>query len=111
LSGAYRQLQTYRGQIPEVYKWNQVAVVSMASMRSPGSFSAPWNHWAAWKTIDGSRREPKNLEGLRIPPLEVLTRGMFRLDVFFDLCRNFMATFGKAPRHASRGEIPPVLGG
>ena len=95
LSGAYRQLQTYRGQVPEVYKWNQVAVVSDGLDALAGSFSAPWNHWAAWKTIDGNRRDPKNIEGLRIPPVEVLTRGMFRLDVFFDLCRNFVATFGE----------------
>jgi type I restriction enzyme, R subunit len=95
LSGAYRQLQTYRSQISEVYKWNQVAVVSDGLDSLAGAFSAPWNHWAAWKTIDGSRRDPKNVEGLRIPPVEVLTRGMFRLDVFFDLCRNFVATFGE----------------
>lgn len=95
VSGGYRQLQTYRGQIPDVFKWNQVAVVSDGVEALAGSFSAPWNHWAAWKTIDGNRRDPKNAEGLRIPPVEVLTRGMFRLDVFFDLCRNFVATFGE----------------
>lgn len=95
LSGAYRQLQTYRSQIPEIYKWNQVAVVSDGLDALAGSFSAPWNHWAAWKTIDGNRRDPKNIAGLRIPPVEVLTRGVFRLDVFFDLCRNFVATFGE----------------
>jgi type I restriction enzyme, R subunit len=95
LSGAYRQLQTYRSQIPEVYEWNQLAVVSdgldALAVRSP-----PWNHWAAWKIIDGSRRDPKNFEGLTVPPVEVLTQGMFRLDVFFDLCRNFVATFGES---------------
>lgn len=95
VSGAYRQLQTYRNQIPEVFKWNQIAVVSDGIETRAGSFSAPWNHWAAWKTIDGSRRDPKNAEGLRIPSVEVLTRGMFRLDVFFDLCHNFVATFGE----------------
>ncbi|MEU4294865.1 type I restriction endonuclease subunit R [Kribbella sp. NPDC026596] len=94
VAGAYRQLQTYRSQIPEVFKWNQVAIVSDGLEALAGSFSAPWNHWAAWKTIDGTRRDPKNIEGLRIPQIEVLIRGMFRLDVFFDLCRNFVATFG-----------------
>ncbi|MET9317249.1 type I restriction endonuclease subunit R [Kribbella sp. NPDC003505] len=95
LAGAFRQLQTYRNQIPEVLKWNQVAVVSDGVEARAGSFSAPWNHWAAWKTIDGVRRDPKNPQGLRIPRIEVLTRGMFRLDVFFDLCHNFIATFGE----------------
>lgn len=94
VTGGYRQLQTYRSQIPDVFKWNQIAVVSDGVEALAGSFSAPWNHWAAWKTIDGTRRDPKNREGLRIPQIEVLTRGMFRLDVFFDLCRNFIATFG-----------------
>ncbi len=94
VDGAYRQLQTYRSQIPEVFKWNQIAVVSDGVGALAGSFSAPWNHWAAWKTIDGARRDPKNVDGLRIPQIEVLTRGMFRLDVFFDLCRHFIATFG-----------------
>jgi type I restriction enzyme R subunit len=94
VTGGYRQLQTYRSQIPDVFKWNQIAVVSDGVEALAGSFSAPWNHWAAWKTIDGTRRDPKNREGLRIPQIEALTRGMFRLDVFFDLCRHFIATFG-----------------
>lgn len=95
IDGAFRQLQTYRSQIPEVFKWNQVAVVSDGIDAKAGSFSAPWNHWAAWKTIDGVRRDPRNIDGLRVPRIEVLTRGMFRPDVFFDLCRNFIATFGE----------------
>jgi len=95
VTGGFRQLQTYRSQIPEVFKWNQVAVVSDGIEAMAGSFSAPWNHWAAWKTINGSIRDPRNLDGHRIPQIEVLTRGMFRLDVFFDLCRNFVATFGE----------------
>lgn len=94
VDGAFRQLQTYRSQIPEVFKWNQVAVVSDGLDARAGSFSAPWNHWAAWKTIDGARRDPKDVEGHRIPAIEVLTRGVFRPDVFFDLCRHFVATFG-----------------
>jgi len=94
VSGAFRQLQTYRSQIPEVFKWNQVAVVSDGYEALAGSFSAPWNHWAAWKTIDGTIRDPKNADGHRIPQIEVLTRGMFRPEVLFDLVRHFVATFG-----------------
>ena len=94
VSGAYRQLQTYRSQIPDLFKWNQVAVVSDGYEAMAGSFSAPWNHWAAWKTVDGATRDPKNLDGHRIPQIEVLTRGMFRPEVFFDLVRHFIATFG-----------------
>lgn len=77
VTGAYRQLQTYRSQIPEVFKWNQVAVVSDGIEALAGSFSAPWNHWAAWKTIDGVHRDPKNRDSFPMPAIEVLTRGMF----------------------------------
>ncbi|MFI5623432.1 type I restriction endonuclease subunit R [Nocardioides sp. NPDC051685] len=94
VNGAYRQLQTYRNQIPDVFKWNQVAVVSDGIEALAGSFSAPWNHWAAWKTIDGTVRDPRDADGLRIPQIEVLTRGMFRSEVFFDMVRHFIATFG-----------------
>lgn len=98
ISGAYTQTQTYRDQIPDVFKWNQVTVVSDGIEAMAGSFSAPWNHWAAWKTIDGSGRDPRDRDGLRIPQVEVLTRGMFAPEVFFDLCRHFVATFGEGEK-------------
>jgi len=94
VSGAYQQTQTYRSQIPDAFKWNQLTVVSDGVEALAGSFSAPWNHWAAWKTIDGINRDPRNRDGYRMPQIEVLSRGMFRLDVFFDLCRHFIATYG-----------------
>ena len=94
ITGAYRQTQTYRSQIPDVFTWNQLAVISDGVEALAGSFSAPWEHWAAWKTIDGIDRDPKNREGKRIPPIEVLTRGIFAPPIFLDLVRNFVATFG-----------------
>jgi len=94
VTGAYRQTQTYRSQIPDVFKWNQMTVISDGIEALAGSFSAPWEHWAAWKTIDGVDRDPKNREGKRIPPIEVLTRGVFAPAIFLDLVRNFIATFG-----------------
>lgn len=94
VTGAHTQTQTYRDQIPDVFKWNQITVVSDGVEAKAGSFSAPWNHWAEWKTIDGVVREPRNVDGHRIPQVEVLIRGMFEPRIFFDLCRNFVATFG-----------------
>lgn len=93
VTGAFRQVQTYRTQIPDVFTWNQVTVISDGVEALAGAFSAPWEHWAAWKTIDGVDRGPRNREGKRIPPIEVLTRGMFAPAIFLDLVRNFIATF------------------
>jgi len=95
--GAFRQVQTYRAQIGEAFTWSQVCVISDGIETLAGSFSAPWEHWAAWKSIDGTDRDPKSPEGKRIPSIEVTTRGMFEPAVFLDLVRNFVATFGDGP--------------
>ncbi|WJM17149.1 type I restriction endonuclease subunit R [Microbacterium arborescens] len=94
VKGAHRQTQTYRAQIPDVFKWNQITVVSDGLFAKAGSFSAPWNHWAPWKTIDGVVKDPKHPAGYKLPEIEVLTRGLFCPEVFFDLCRNYIATYG-----------------
>lgn len=91
---AFNQIQTYRDQIPDLFKWNQICVVSDGYDTRAGSFSAPWEHWAAWKTIDGVDRRPVDADGRTIPSVEVLVRGMCRHDVFLDLIRHFVATFG-----------------
>lgn len=89
LSGAWNQIRTYRDQIPEVFKWNQLVVLSDGIQAKAGSFSAVWEHYAPWKTITGL-----DLASGAMPQIEVLVKGMFRTDVFFDLCRNFIATYG-----------------
>lgn len=94
VKGAHRQTQTYRAQIPDIFKWNQITVVSDGLSAKAGSFSAPWNHWAPWKTIDGVVKDPKHPAGYKLPEIEVLTKGLFRPEVFLDLCRNYIATYG-----------------
>jgi type I restriction enzyme R subunit len=94
VKGAHRQTQTYRAQIPDIFKWNQITVVSDGLFAKAGSFTAPWNHWAPWKTIDGAVKDPRHPAGYKLPEIEVLTKGLFRPDVFFDLCRNYIATYG-----------------
>jgi type I restriction enzyme R subunit len=89
LSGAWNQIRTYRDQIPDVFKWNQLVVLSDGIQAKAGSFSAAWEHYAPWKTITGL-----DLASGAMPQIEVLVKGMFRTDVFFDLCRNYIATYG-----------------
>ncbi|WP_210503347.1 type I restriction endonuclease subunit R [Nocardioides xinjiangensis] len=89
LSGAWNQVRTYRDQIPDVFKWNQLVVLSDGIQARAGSFSAAWEHYAPWKTING-----QDLASGAMPQIEVLVKGIFEPEVFFDLCRNFIATFG-----------------
>lgn len=84
LKGAWNQLQTYRGDIPTVFTTNGVCVASDGISAVMGSFSAGFEHYAPWKTIDG--REVVS----DLPQLEVLVRGAFEPRRFLDVLRNFV---------------------
>jgi type I restriction enzyme, R subunit len=84
LKGAWNQVQTYRTDIPAVFILNAVTVISDGTSASMGSFTAGWEHYAPWKTIDG--REVVTSK----PALEVLIKGVFDRQRFLDLVRNFV---------------------
>ena len=84
LKGAFNQIQTYVKQIPDAFTWNQVTVISDGVQARVATFTAGWEHYAPWKTIDGERTEPAG-----IPQIEVLIKGMLTPERLFDLVRNF----------------------
>ena len=84
VKGAWNQVQTYRSDIAAVFTPNSLCVVSDGLAALMGSFSAGWEHYAPWKTIDG--REVVTDK----PPLEVLIRGVFEPARFLDLVRSFI---------------------
>jgi type I restriction enzyme, R subunit len=95
LRGAFNQIQTYRAQIPDIFTWNQVTVISDGTQARAGSFTAGWEHFAPWKTIHGQDLAPGGL-----PQYEVLVQGMFQPEVLLDLVRNFVAMYGEGRRMA-----------
>ena len=58
VTGAYKQVQTYKQQIPAMFTWNQGVIVSDGILARLGTVTAPENHFQAWKTIDGERLAP-----------------------------------------------------
>jgi type I restriction enzyme R subunit len=91
LRGAFNQIQTYKSQIPDAFTWNQITVISDGVQSRAATHSAGWEHYAPWKTIDGT----EVVEG-RISQAEVMIRGMFTKDRFLDLIRNFVVYAGDA---------------
>ncbi len=91
LRGAFNQISTYLNQIPDVFTWNQITVISDGVQARAGTFTSAWEHYAPWKTIDGTRLEPGE-----IPQVEVLARGMFTPECLLDLVRNFVVYAGDA---------------
>lgn len=84
IESAFRQIETYKTQIPSLFTYNELIVVSDGLEARAGSLSAGLSRFLAWKSADG-----KNLASPHISQLETLVCGMLRSDVLLDLIRSF----------------------
>lgn len=82
---AYKQFQTYKAQIPALFHFNEVLVISDGLEAKAGSLTADWERFLPWKTIDGIEKAPT-----AIPQIEVLIKGMFGKQILLDLIRHFV---------------------
>jgi type I restriction enzyme R subunit len=83
--GAFNQLQTYKGDIPSLFPYNEVLVASDGLEARIGTLSADWERFMPWRTIDGVEVAPRGT-----PELEVLLKGVFAKERFLDIVRNFI---------------------
>ena len=86
VSAAYHQLQTYKDEIAELFRTNEVLVASDGIYARMGSLSADEERFTAWRTIDGKERDPLGQFG----ELETLVRGIFKKDHLLDYLRHFI---------------------
>ncbi|MEM1149938.1 MAG: type I restriction endonuclease subunit R [Pseudomonadota bacterium] len=84
LEGAFNQLQTYKDQIPSLFRTNAVLVTSDGLQARLGSLSADLERFMPWRTVDGSTVAPKGT-----PELETLIEGVFEKSRFLSLIRDF----------------------
>jgi len=85
IRAAYRQLQTYREQIPSLFACNAVLVVSDGLEARLGALTSGWEWFKPWRTISG-----KTLAAPDIPQLQVLLEGVFARQRFLALLRDFI---------------------
>jgi type I restriction enzyme R subunit len=90
LIGAFNQLQTYKQQIPALFRSNALLVTSDGLSARVGSLSADHERFMPWRTTDGTRIEPKGM-----PEMATLIEGVFEQRRFLDLLRHF-TVFGEA---------------
>lgn len=83
--GAFKQLQTYKAEIPSLMTYNAVLVVSDGLDARAGTLSSDWERFMPWRTVDGD-----DLAAPTEPQLEVLLKGMFEQRRFLDLIRHFI---------------------
>jgi len=84
LDGAYNQLQTYKSQIPSLFRTNALLLTSDGLQARVGSLTADIERFMPWRTVDGSFIAPKGS-----PELETVIEGIFDKSRFLSLIRDF----------------------
>jgi len=82
---AFNQIQTYKNDIPSLFTYNGLCVISDGLDTRVGSLTADMDRFMKWKTIDGKSNAPAT-----IPEMEVLLRGMMTKKRLLDIIRNFI---------------------
>ncbi|MCG2583514.1 type I restriction endonuclease subunit R [Massilia sp. TS11] len=83
---AFDQLQTYKEQIPDVFNYNEVLVISDGSEARLGSLSSDAERYMQWRTIDGVTIDPLG----QFNELETLVRGVLAPAYLLDYLRFFV---------------------
>ena len=84
LSGAFNQLQTYKAQIPSLFRTNAVLVTSDGIKACVGSLTADEERFMPWRSVDGETIAPTT-----DPQLETLIKGVLDRGTMLRLLRDF----------------------
>ncbi len=85
IDSAFRQIQTYKQQIPGLFTYNEMIVISDGLDAKIGTLTSIRERFMPWRTIEGEHLAPETM--LR---LEVMVRGVFEKRRFLDLIRNYL---------------------
>lgn len=86
LGKAFDQIQTYKEQIPDLFQYNEVLVITDGSEARMGSLSADVERFMNWRTIDGETLDPLG----QFNELETLVRGALAPEMLLDYLRYFV---------------------
>jgi len=84
LEGAFNQLQTYKAEIPSLFRANGLLVTSDGLLARVGSLTADNERFMPWRTIEGKAITPKGW-----PELATVIEGVFEKRRFLSLLRDF----------------------
>jgi type I restriction enzyme R subunit len=85
LHSAFRQIETYKDQIPSLFTYNALLIISDGLEAKTGSLSAGLSRFLAWKSADG-----KGKASPLISQLETMIAGMLNKETLLDLIRHFI---------------------
>ena len=82
---AFQQLQTYKAELPTLFAFNELLVVSDGIAARVGTLTAGSEWFKPWRTISGER-----LADPHLPELQVVLEGIFDKRRLLDLIRDFI---------------------
>ncbi|MNQ25241.1 Type-1 restriction enzyme R protein [compost metagenome] len=86
LGKAFDQIQTYKEQIPDLFQYNEILVITDGSEARMGSLSADAERFMSWRTIDGETLDPLG----QFNELETLVHGALAPEMLLDYLRYFV---------------------
>lgn len=83
-SEAYLQLQTYKDEIPSLFIYNAICVMSDFTISKAGTITSGEDRFMEWKTKDGS------YENTQYATFDTFFEGLFEKARFLDILQNFI---------------------
>ena len=83
-SDAYRQLRNYMYEIPSMFIYNEVCVMSDMTTSKAGTLTSGEDRYMEWKTTDGS------YENTQYTAFDTFFEGLFEKNRFLDILKNFI---------------------
>ena len=84
VSEAYRQIQNYKLEIPSIFIYNAICVVSDFLQTKAGSITSGEDRFMEWKTVDGS------YENTQYAQFDTFFNGIFQKRRLLDILKNFI---------------------
>ena len=83
-SEAYRQLRNYMKEIPSMFVYNAICVMSDQMTSKAGTITSGEDRFMEWKTVDGS------YENTRFAQFDTFFEGLFQKQRLLDILKNFI---------------------
>jgi type I restriction enzyme R subunit len=84
VSEAYRQIQNYKHEIPSMFIYNAICVMSDLLCSKAGTITSTEDRFMEWKTVDGS------YENTQYAQFDTFFKGIFEKERLLDILKNFI---------------------
>ncbi|WP_228236791.1 HsdR family type I site-specific deoxyribonuclease [Allomuricauda sp. M10] len=102
IKSAFRQIETYKATIPNLFAYNAFCVISDGLEARAGTLSSGMSRFMAWKSADG-KEEASHL----VSQMETLINGMLNKGTLLDLVRHFIV-FEKSKKEDAQTGITTI---